>query len=99
MTREEAINEALFAARLVHHKSEKKLSNLINKIYDQQEEAKFIAQMKRVSSLLVPQKTLEEANNLIDAVFMIIAEAIENSEDRKLQNKGRQIKWDTYSSV
>jgi hypothetical protein len=43
------------------------------------DETKFIAQIKRVSNLLVPQKTLEEANDLIDAVFIIIADAIEDN--------------------
>jgi hypothetical protein len=84
MCREEAIDKALFAMRNVQPKSDEMLSNLINKIYDQQDEAKFIAHIKRVSNLLVPQKTLEDANDLIDAVFMIIADAIEDSE---LENK------------
>jgi hypothetical protein len=84
MCREEAIDETLFAARLAQPKSDEMLSKLINKIYEQQDETKFIAHIKRVSNLLVPQKTLKEANDLIDAVFMIIADAIEDSE---LENK------------
>ncbi|MCI4437519.1 MAG: hypothetical protein JHC33_11990 [Ignisphaera sp.] len=82
MCRDEAIEEALFAARLVHPKSDNRLSSLINSIYDQQ--AEFITQIKRMSNLLVPQKTLEDANDLIDAIFMIIADAIEDIELEKI---------------
>jgi hypothetical protein len=84
MCREEAIDEALFAMRHIQPRSDEMLIKLINKIYDQQDKIKFITQVKRAISLLVPQKTLEDANDLIDAVFMIIADAIEDSE---LENK------------
>jgi hypothetical protein len=86
MCREEAMDEALFAMRHIQPRSDEMLIKLINKIYDQQDEDKFIAHIKRVSNLLVPQKTLEDANDLIDAVFMIIADAIDDAE---LNNKDR----------
>jgi hypothetical protein len=81
MCRDEAIEEALFAARFTHPKSDNRLNSLINSIYDQQ--AEFITQIKRMSNLLVPQKTLEDANDLIDSVFMIIADAVEDIELEK----------------